>query len=199
LVGLTANTYNVTSSFSNTGFSILALYDEPMDENLTPALSFPVENPTALTYIGGSWLNSTTYQTNYSVPTSLTSLADIDVAVAGNATDAAGNPGTMTTYTNFFSINVIVNVQEVSSENPIVVYPNPVGTGNNLNIEMDHIPDNLSIDIYNSTGQLIQSFGEKDMAGNKVVVSTSNLSNGMYIVRVNSDEGRSVFNVSIAK
>ncbi len=202
LLMLSANTYNITSINAETdGFYLIAIYDEAMNELSSPGLTFPVELPTALTMNTESsgWINATTHKTNYTVSGSLATLANIDVLVGSTALDAAGNTGTSVQYADFFSINIIVSVNEFAVGNQPLIYPNPIEPGRILSLEWPMIPSGLTIDMYNSVGELVLSQGMKNSSEKRISLDTSDLVPGMYFIRVNSNEGRGVYNVSIAR
>lgn len=200
LIMLSANTYNITSANSGeNGFSLIAIYDEPMSDVSSPMISFPVESPSALTLTASDWINATTYKTNYTVAGSLSTLANIDVLIGNTALDAAGNAGIAVPFADFFSINVIVSVNEFSAENQPLIYPNPIEADRTLTIEWPVVQTDLSIDMYNSFGALVQSQGMNSSSEKRISMNTSNLSPGMYLIHVNTAEGRGVYTLSIAR
>lgn len=202
LLMLSANTYNITGAYTGTnGFTLLSIFDEPMDDSSSPGLTFPVELPSALTVNADSsgWINATTYKTSYNVAGNLATLPNIDVHVGNTALDAAGNPGTSIQYSDFFSINIIVSVNEFTADNQPLIYPNPVEAGRILSLEWPMIPSGLTIDMYNSVGALVLSQGMKNSSEKRISLDISDLVPGMYFIRVNSNEGRGVYNVSIAR
>lgn len=200
LLLLSSNTSNITGNYTGTdGFSIISIYDEPMDELTMPVITFPVETPTPLTPSANSEWVGNSYVTYYDVSTTLASLPNIDVEVSGSATDIAGNTGTVLTMADYFSINIMTAVDELSAENQVVVYPNPLEAGKTLFIEWYSVPTGLSIDVYNSVGALVVHKGQVSASEKRIALDTADLSSGMYIIHVNSDEGRSAFNVSIAR
>jgi hypothetical protein len=75
-------------------------------------------------------------------------------------------------------------VEEINSvEYQIKVYPNPfVG---NLTIELDGL-DNATIYIRDISGKLIR---QQDISSDKQVISTVNLSSGLYFIELRNDEG----------
>jgi hypothetical protein len=75
---------------------------------------------------------------------------------------------------------VITGIEDVSTNNKLNIYPNPVSDIASLNIDN---PDNavLTLNIYNVMGELVRS---EVIQGNQHKISTENLSNGIYIVEV---------------
>jgi hypothetical protein len=200
LLWLSANTYNVTSAFSmNDGFSLLSVYDEPMAEASAPVISFPNENPTPLTPGNSGWISSSTYSTTYNVSASLPSIPNIDVVVSNGATDLAGNPGESSTYADFFSINIIVNIDELNANSDLKAYPNPVVSGNPIYLEWASLPNGISIDVYNAMGSLVKSNAQGTASQNKILLETNNLTPGVYFIHANSDAGKTIFNVIVTQ
>ena len=201
LLLLSANTYNVTTAYSGVnGFSLTSVYNEPMNTAVAPSVTFPMESPTALTLNSSSsdWINPTTFTTNYNVSNTLTSLADIDVAVA-NTKDAAGNLVTSMDMDDFFSINIIVSVNELDAAHDVLIYPNPAVSGKDIYMEWKNMPTGLNVDMYNASGALVMKKGAASASQNRILLETAGLSAGMYFIHVNSDQGRAVFTVNVVK
>ncbi len=64
------------------------------------------------------------------------------------------------------------------------VYPNPVKSGDNLNIELG-VNTSVKVEIYNVTGKRMLSTGKSDLSS--VSVDVSNLENGIYIAQIITD------------
>lgn len=73
----------------------------------------------------------------------------------------------------------VLNAPSISSNN-LKVYPNPVGSGNELTVSMS--TQNGKVAIYNSLGQ---KMFEKIATGNMAKFDVSNLRKGIYIVKLN--------------
>ena len=202
IVIASANTYNVTSANAGAnGFTVITIFDEVMAESSAPVISFPVETPPLTPNVAGSgWLSPTTYKACFDVPAgNLVTLADIDVAISGAGTDAAGNLSSGDVFENFFSINMIVSVSDLENQNAFVVYPNPVSQGQSLNIQWDQVPTGLNIAVYNAVGQMVMNEFSTSAGEKLVTLNTSGLGQGMYYVHVNTDNGSGVFTVSVTR
>ncbi len=108
-----------TLNESVSSFSITINYSEDMDQNTTPTVTFPVENPLSagLATNGGSWSDDDTYVANYTFSDADTLLADIDIQIeAGSATDIVGNGQLEADSMNAFVID---------TENPILTISAP--------------------------------------------------------------------------
>jgi hypothetical protein len=69
-----------------------------------------------------------------------------------------------------------------STTNNIYIYPNPVNT--TLNIELEKVPLDATIQIINATGQLVKV---NNMSDNKKQVDVSQLTTGIYFIRITTD------------
>jgi hypothetical protein len=75
-----------------------------------------------------------------------------------------------------------LDIADINSLNTVNIFPNPI-RDNNLKIE--NLNEATDIHIYNITGQLIRT--ETAVMGN-ADIDVSNLSNGMYILKMQSGE-----------
>lgn len=200
IITASANTYNVTSANQGAnGFTILAIFSEVMDETSAPVISFPVEVPPLTANLAGSgWLSPTTYKACFDVPASLASLNDIDVEISADALDAAGNVCNEQVFADFFDINMVVSVNDLS-ENGMLVYPNPVMAGQNINLQWEQNPSGLEVKLFSSVGQLITSEFTQSASGQRVEIATADLSQGIYFIHVQSSLGTGVYPVNIVR
>lgn len=68
------------------------------------------------------------------------------------------------------------------------VYPNPASSSIFVNYNLNNFDDNVSIEIYNSIGQVVKTFKTNGLEGKNVKeVSVSDLNSGMYTVRIFSN------------
>jgi hypothetical protein len=79
-----------------------------------------------------------------------------------------------------FSIKIVVGISDINNLQEVKVFPNPVRE-NNLKIE--NLDEATDIHLYNITGQLIQSASS---AMGNIDMNVSNLSNGLYILKMQS-------------
>lgn len=67
--------------------------------------------------------------------------------------------------------------------NNLIIYPNPLKLGNNLQINANNISnENLSLEIYSIDGKLVWNLNELGEGQNSVLVNTSNFVSGLYLV-----------------
>ncbi len=75
------------------------------------------------------------------------------------------------------------NKELVNTETAINIYPNPVSSGSEVNIE--GLASGNSIAIFNSAGQQVKQLYAK---GSSEAISTDNLSTGVYFVQIDTNE-----------
>lgn len=72
------------------------------------------------------------------------------------------------------------------ADNPMDIYPNPANDNTYININLSE-NENVSIEIYNTVGQLIKTIDSTNMmaGSNYIAVETAGFNAGMYIVKAN--------------
>lgn len=102
--------------------------------------------------------------------------------------------GGVCTYQN--GVLVTLSDEEVSLNEKVLLYPNPVTNGDNLTIKFK---SNLSakLEMYNVTGKLV--FVDEVSNQDSKVVDTNNLSNGIYMLKISSDNASTTRKVVIMK
>jgi hypothetical protein len=94
----------------------------------------------------------------------------------------------------------LVNVNETALGKSLTVFPNP--TTDQLNVEFDLVKSSeLTIDLYNITGKLVMSkdFGTLSAGYSLNRVDLSYLNAGVYILNINTNDGRVVRKVTVTK
>ncbi len=127
VIGLSVDIDTISDSDDTNTFTISITYDEEMDRNFVPPVSFPGENAlvSGLTASGGSWFSSTRYDATYTISDQDTLLQDIDVQVdQGTARDSIGNIQTAN--------GLFTDVFDIDTENPEVI---------GLSVDIDTIAD----------------------------------------------------------
>lgn len=195
---LLANTYNITSSNSTTGFSLLTVFDEPMDITSTPLIGFPVENPSSVLTLDGDnsyWLNNTTYITNYAVAGVVPSIPDVDVSLSG-ADDMAGNITEVTIFEDHFDVNVIVGIDDLSGD-VLRIYPNPVKAGQDVIIINQAPIMDASLDLLDAAGKTIRQMSPTSFNNGMIRLTTSDLAAGTYYFRVRNSNGETTYQIVV--
>jgi hypothetical protein len=81
-----------------------------------------------------------------------------------------------------------VGIQNVVLNNNIKLFPNPATSTLNVNFSFASAPKASSIEVVNAIGQVVYSSNITAKGADvKEVINTSNLSNGMYILKVTAD------------
>ena len=97
--------------------------------------------------------------------------------------------------------NFTVGVRELPGLNSLEVNPNPAQSGQSLNVEIN-ISESLKADLrlYNIHGQLMHT-GQLNLnvGANVYALNTSGLSNGVYVLTVENQEGISQKKIIITK
>lgn len=76
-----------------------------------------------------------------------------------------------------------VGINTIQGFEQVNIYPNPA----TQSITIENIASDINIAVYNTTGQCVL---QTTTSGNKIVIDVSNLSNGIYIVRLTGKDGR---------
>jgi len=77
----------------------------------------------------------------------------------------------------------------------LFVFPNPTSDVLKLNITQ-FTPNNLKCEIYNSNGQIVKNIEHLEFQNS---INTSDLANGVYIVKVFNSEVSAIKKVAISK
>ncbi len=188
LLFLNANTYLVGNDDLGAGnFNLLMIFDESMDEDSTPFIQFPEENPLAATLSPNpslsTWINSNTYNAVFDVNAVITDLLDIDLQVI-LAKDQAGNDQELASYTDFFSIQIdsSVTVESNPEIEQAYLYPNPVAEGGQLTLQSGNWNGNVGFQIVNMNGQLIRNDQIQLEQNSTVNIDINGLASGIYLL-----------------
>ena len=94
------------NNLGTAAFSLRIAYNQTMNTNLNPAVTFTPDVATTLTYNPAQswWVSNTTFVARYDVADANVAVANIGVNVA-SAVDPSGNVQTTYTGTNVFSID----------------------------------------------------------------------------------------------
>lgn len=113
-----------------------------------------------------------------------------DVLYNGYTLDAAGNhQRLLMNITIWLALGgTISGMEDLSVENDFILYPNP--TNNQITLSFNKIMEDCKLEIVNTNGQQIISY--HNIKGNEFSVNTSELSEGVYFVKVNSGNSSAV-------
>lgn len=199
--GLTANDYMLTTeNTGQDGFVVIAIFDEPMNTAVAPALSFSeagVSDVLTLNATSG-WLNDFTYVAHYDVEESPVIYTDITVTVT-EAQDALGNVTAAVDTPAFFSIDMVTSVDELAESGNLIVFPNPVKKGRDITMTWPAGLDAHTVFVSNPLGQKVFMKSLADVAGYTMNIPTATFSSGQYFVGVVTPTGHLTTLVEIVK
>lgn len=204
VVIVSANTYNITGEFTGGIFDVLVIFDEPMDQEGAPMITFPLEDPLADVLTPNAeeseWINMLTYNAVFDVADLENyTLLDVDLSMMA-FTDIAGNNYVDVYYEDYFDIQInSVGVSEISNFENLNIYPNPIMNSNTFTVEFGENVNGLRYEVYSGNGQLIASESMLNFSGDKIDINTGNWADGLYIVKLNSGDKTSVFRVQKMK
>lgn len=184
--------------------SFVAVYSEPMDETVTPVISFPnqVDAQTLLTFDATQsyWLNSQTYYAWFNLTFQSIDIENIPVTI-DQAKDIHGNIQIIRTDSNYFailldtsSVGIDKIIQSISISK---VFPNPVLSGENVNFNVLNSDGVIMMNMYSMSGQLVRSEKMSAISNGLYVLSTQNLSSGIYFIRISDTSKQAVFKLNI--
>jgi len=172
-----------------------------MDVSQTPQIEFPEEDPSpAITFnaAASEWINNTTYIAKYDVATGIIEyIEDVDTRIQ-SASDLAGNPMIVLDEIDFFDISVdwtTTDISEVQSGQGVLVFPNPINSGDQLNIELENA-DQFAVRVYSLEGKEM-SVNVLDSSNQKMLLSTSGWSAGVYAVHLSNGSEQTVLRVIV--
>jgi hypothetical protein len=120
------------------------------------------------------------------------------VGVGTAAADVAGNPMLSATFENAFSIDIVNSLIELDGSSAWTIYPNPVLVGDDIRIHVKAAITTARIMIFDSQGKLVHDL---NYAGNgsPMVVPTSAWAEGMYFIKLVSENTQASMPVSVVR
>jgi len=133
--------------------------------------------------VGGSW-NTATSNTNSYTITGLTGLTDYEIQVQANCGD--GNLSEWSSSITAQTTNVGIEEHLLNS---ISLYPNPANDVVNVQCTMNNVQLE-GIEVIDVYGKVVRTIvGTNNYSPMPIRINISGLANGMYFVRVTTDEG----------
>ncbi|MFM7728159.1 MAG: T9SS type A sorting domain-containing protein, partial [Flavobacteriales bacterium] len=120
----------------------------------------------------------------------------IDVTVAATATDAAGNVMSEINFQDVFDIEIASSIAYAMAQGEFVAYPNPLNAGSDLRLIMPSTIQAARVVIFDGQGKLI-SDTNYSAGQSPLLISTANWAEGMYLVRVLSNESEGHLKITI--
>jgi len=112
-------------------------------------------------------------------------IGQANVLVKFTATSAAGN----NLYVDDINIAGPSGVIDLDNNISLNIYPNPASGNATISISLNEA-QNVSVEIYNTIGEKVYSFEQGQLSADEhnITFSTSNLTNGVYFVKVKAGE-----------
>ena len=161
-----------------------------MDETQDPTMGFPVEDASsALISNSGlsGWNSETSYSFSLDVLDNLVILDDVDLSVS-NYADSLGNQGATSNYEDMFDISIVTGVVEYASDGHLVVYPNPLFSGEDMRIRSDIALADVEIKIFDALGKKVLEQRIGDIDHESIQIPTRDLHAGSYLVQLQGRE-----------
>jgi len=169
-------------------FSVAITFDETMSNDIAPEVSF-ISTPTINLPLNAQseWTSNDTYTALFDIPGDIEQIASVDLTIAGNVQDDAGNLAESFTLSNAFSVDIVINLNgERTAESGISIFPNPAYSGNSLTL-LAGAEKMTNLEIIDMLGKTMFT-----QAVQSVSVQTTTLpdcSPGMYMARVTTESG----------
>lgn len=187
LLVLTANTYTITNSnVGPGGFALLSVFDEAMDDTVEPDIGFSVPLVDVFTADpnGSQWLNSSTYRSSFDVANIDASVPGVNVVVSG-ARDRAGNPVQPANLDTFFTVDLQeVGLEEFLSGADLTVFPNPLSSGQSLQLLAGKDLADVDLTLFNTLGAIEHRVYLGHMSRGVHALVLPELATGVYHVRM---------------
>ena len=182
VISANVSTDTIFDNLSGTAsFTVTVTYNEKMQSNTAPVISFPVENPIIMTLNldSSTWINDSTYTASYDIDSLTTNLFDIDVAVS-SAKNLLGNVQDQHQEADLFSVykGITLDIGELVT-NKVRVYPNPVKVGTPIKLDFPNSNTEINLQLYNTSGQLVT---ENNGKAKQLVLETGNVALGEYLL-----------------
>ncbi|PCI29969.1 hypothetical protein COB55_01150 [Candidatus Wolfebacteria bacterium] len=184
--GVTLSDTDISESDDSNTLSITITFDENMDTETAPVITFSETVSSALTSPGGSWANNTAYVATYTIVDSDEEIAAIDVIV-NTAEDVVGN------VIPEFTESAVLDIDTVAPTATAAVTPS-TGTS--------HVGEDVTITVTAGSSQADLVLGGACTANSVDVVSTfSNDTGGSYTLTytiAEADSDQSAGSVAIS-
>lgn len=190
IVSITANNYTLTEAdVAVASFELLMVFDDEMDPSFEPQIDFPELGAFAFTLdfnsVESEWLNQSTFRARFDLVDSNLNQENIDVSCS-NLVDDAGNYTDGFLVEDFFHISLDPDgiSEQVFAET--IIYPNPVSAGSELLINIGTGEHQIQVEVFANNGVLVKSLSIAQNQHGPYGMSTSDLSNGIYLLRLSS-------------
>ncbi len=195
LLSIAANDYDITNSnIGENGFDLLAVFDETMDQNTAPFISFSPSVPTVDVLIANDgsslWLNPFTHKSFFDVAGAAAELEAVAFTISG-ATDINGNPLIEANFEGFLSIFLDpLSASSMNGSDQWSIYPTVIHSGSTLTLRNTNSAVELLFNIYDLNGKKILSQSYQNLPAGSHSVALPVLSAGLYLCIAESGSER---------
>jgi hypothetical protein len=192
LVNITPSVNTISSNHLGVaGFSLTLVYDELVDTTEKPQLSFPVEDPmnTVLVYNQDSsrWISQDSFIAFYDVLRAFY-IQDIDVLTDQVVSDTFANLQVVGNFPDLFSVTgALVSAVNDNAAVAIQLLPNPISSGEVLQLELKGLSGQYLLEIFDLQGRLMLSKSWENQ--NIIQIPTEGLTAGQYLLQITTDQG----------
>jgi hypothetical protein len=188
---VTASTYLIDQSNVENEYQILAVFQESMNQTVTPILSFlnsvDVSQILNLNTQTSGWLSNYTYRFRYSLIPQEINIEDVNVRVNG-AQDFIGNEMIPDTLANFLNIELDpLSIATSSKTASSTIFPNPIIQGQTLVIKAELTSGPTQIILRNNAGQLLKEITDNFGLNDEIKIETSSLPSGLYNIQIKNN------------
>lgn len=173
------------SLFGENMFSIDIEFSEVMDMLQSPSLDFPVEDPSSSLMLNtstSSWTSESSYRFSYDVNEGFIVLPDVDIQISGG-TDLVGNPLYVQLSEDLFDIDITSSLDNLDS--PVTqLYPNPIQSGQALMIKLSEGAEVTEIALLDALGRRLKNIELAPGMNQQILMDTSDLADGNYLIQV---------------
>lgn len=187
-----ANTYAVSNASGN--FSVLLIFNEPMDQSSHPQIGFSdnqVSNALIENQTLSQWYNETTFEKVYDIENTDFNAGNVFVMLT-EGYDIAGNNVIKDTMQSTISVDLeLLQLSElIDSENQynMLVYPNPANINGNITVQLptNNNATHADIRIIDASGKTVYS-GLEEKKNATYSLNLEKLKMGTYVLSVEEE------------
>ncbi len=191
VLSVSANDYLVSDEdIGEDAINILMIFDEEMDENSLPTISFIPQEPATSVLVPNEnfsfWLNAFTYNNSFDV-LELEALIENVGLHFSEARDIAGNEMYAEEMLTFFTISLeILSVNNRFSQTGIALFPSPLMANEQLKLLLGESQEEVQINMYDLNGKDLATWSFDQMLSGVHSFSLPKLESGLYVVNFTS-------------
>jgi hypothetical protein len=179
--------------FGIASFEIILIFQEAMDNSVSPAIAFiptdPVESIIQVNSSQSEWLNEYTYKIALDVNDVEAFVANVGIEIS-QGSDMAGNQIEQIEINDFLIIDTQpLSIGESQNISGIEIYPTILTQGDALQIKSDKTYENYVFRLFDSAGKNISSLAGPYLNQGTNTIQIDNYQSGLYIYELRVDQG----------